>query len=239
MYGDFCKEVVTGSSRLGLWWVVDNEGFKIPNRRRDLEERSPPVSANNYPDARSYLAFERDDKKACKMSCSEAFDTLIQGSCTLSRLQNLAKSLLSRRLIFHQVVVLEENNLRWLRVATLMRVVAHTASRLTLGKAIPNRKPLAVWSQGPTDWRYQDPSKRIPWLRSTLLRMLVFALQHFPILSSSIIFLYSLTWFISLFVLVKYVFSNLFVMLTVNEPAPNKAVYLNTSYVVNSPGSLG
>jgi hypothetical protein len=151
MYGDFCKAVVTDSSSLGLWWFVDNEGAKIPNRRRDLEERSPPVSANNYPNAMSYLAFETDDKKSCKMSCSEAFDTLIQGSCTFSRLRNLAKSLLSRILIFYQVVVLEENSLRWLRGATLMRVVAHTASRLTLGKAIPTRKPLAVWSQGPTD----------------------------------------------------------------------------------------
>lgn len=87
MYGDFCEQVTAGGSvAIGLYWLVDNQGRWVMHRRRDSEKRSPPVSANNYPDARAYLTFQKDGDKSCKMSCSEAFDTLIQGSCTFSLL---------------------------------------------------------------------------------------------------------------------------------------------------------
>ncbi|CAI7609273.1 unnamed protein product [Penicillium bialowiezense] len=82
MYGHFCESIETAKSiDLGRWWFVDNKGLKIVNRRRGLDKRSPPVSTSSFPKARSYLSFEKDGDKACKMSCSEAFDTLIQGSC--------------------------------------------------------------------------------------------------------------------------------------------------------------
>jgi len=145
MYGDFCEKVTTGSSLpMGQYWLVDNQGRSVMHRRRDSEKRSPPVSANNYPDARAYLTFQKDGDKSCKMSCSEAFDTLIQGTCTFYLLSNFAMFLLFTIIIFHQVVVPEEISLRWLRGATSMRVAVHTASRLILGKAIPNQRPLAV-----------------------------------------------------------------------------------------------
>lgn len=96
MYGHFCESIETAKSiDLGRWWFVDNKGLKIVNRRRGLDKRSPPVSTSSFPKARSYLSFEKDGDKACKMSCSEAFDTLIQGSCTFSLLFNFAMILLT------------------------------------------------------------------------------------------------------------------------------------------------
>lgn len=94
MYGKFCETVTTNPVDLGLWWFVDVKGNKFITLRRDLEKRSPPVSAGSYPDARSYLTFEKDGDKACKMSCSEAFDTLIQGSCAFYLLPTLANVLI-------------------------------------------------------------------------------------------------------------------------------------------------
>lgn len=83
VYGQFGDEVDKGGS--ALKWIVDSHGNRIPPKKRDLQERTPPPNPDTYKNYMIDLMWSPLDTGAtCTKSCSEAYGLLANGQCKLN-----------------------------------------------------------------------------------------------------------------------------------------------------------
>ena len=80
----FCDEVGKDQESAAAW-IVDSEGYKIPNKNK-LISRSPPVTPDDYSTYKVELIWEPQEEfssGSCPMSCLDAYKSIAQGPCEL------------------------------------------------------------------------------------------------------------------------------------------------------------